>query len=278
LRYHAVVIDAAPTASAMSAWLAAVLGSSPGPAFGVLGIGLLFGLRHATEADHIAAVGALVSERRGLREAVRAGALWGAGHTVSILLAGLFVLGINLAIPARAARLLELAVAIMIIALGGTALARALRSRPDVHSHVHLHGGRWHRHLHFHGAGDAHLPGPVGRSAGPRPDAHHAHAAAPLGWKPLLVGLIHGLAGSAALTLLVLVQIRSLPLGLAYLLVFGAGSIGGMALMSLLIGLPFAATVSRPGLNRSIRVATGACSLAFGVLHAWSQVAPGSGA
>lgn len=256
-------------------------------ALGVLGLGLLFGLRHATEADHIAAVGAIVSERRGLKAAVWTGALWGAGHTVSVLVAGLFVLGLNLVIPERAARLLESCVALMIIVLGGTALARALRSRPDVHSHLHVHGGRWHRHLHFHDGDDAHLPEPAGRreptaSDAPHvqaaPDAHHAHAAGPGGLKPFAVGILHGLAGSAALTLLVLAQIRSLPLGAAYLLVFGLGSIGGMAFMSLLIGLPFAATAGSPGLNRSIRIATGACSLAFGLVYAWARLVPGAGA
>jgi high-affinity nickel-transport protein len=253
--------------------------AAPTPAaLGVLGLGLLFGLRHATEADHIAAVGAIVSERRGLRAAVWSGALWGAGHTISILVAGLFVLGLNLVIPERAARLLESGVALMIIVLGGTALARALRSRPDVHSHLHVHGGRWHRHLHFHDVGDAHVPEPAGRSAPAVPDAHHAHAAGPGGLKPFAVGILHGLAGSAALTLLVLAQIRSLPLSAAYLLVFGLGSTGGMALMSLLIGVPFAATAGSPGLNRSIRIATGACSLAFGLVYAWARLAPGAGA
>ena len=249
---------------------------------GILGLGLLFGLRHATEADHIAAVGAIVSERRGLLAAVRSGALWGAGHTLSILLAGLFVLGLDLAIPDRLARVLELVVAIMIIALGGSALARALRSRPDVHSHVHVHGGTWHRHLHFHDGDDAHLPAGAHDNAqvpaGAHDDAHHVHVVGRSGWKPLVVGLVHGLAGSAALTLLVLAQIRSLPVGLAYLAVFGVGSVGGMALTSLLIGLPFAATTARPALNRSIRIATGACSLAFGLFYAWSQMAASLGA
>lgn len=245
---------------------------------GVLGLGLLFGLRHATEADHIAAVGAIVSQHRGLRAAVRSGALWGAGHTLSILLAGLFVLGLNLVVPVRLARALELVVALMIILLGGSALARALRSRPDVHSHFHLHGGAWHRHLHFHDGDDAHLPGHARPRVGVPHAPRHDHTVERQGWKPLLVGMIHGLAGSAALTLLVLAQIRSLPLGLAYLLLFGAGSIGGMAFMSLLIGLPFAATASHPGLNRSIRIATGACSLVFGLLYAWSQMAVTTGA
>ena len=104
---------------------------------GILLLGFLFGLKHATEADHIAAVGAIVSEKRGWRPAALTGALWGAGHTLSIVVAGLCVLALRVAIPDGLARLFELVVALMIVGLGGTALARALRSRSDVHVHAH---------------------------------------------------------------------------------------------------------------------------------------------
>jgi ABC-type nickel/cobalt efflux system permease component RcnA len=241
-----------------------------GTAFGVLGLGLIFGLRHATEGDHIAAVSAIVSERRGWRSAVGTGALWGAGHTLSILAAGVLVLVANVVIPAPMARALEFGVALMIIALGGVALARALRSRTEVHVHAHAHGRRSHGHLHFHAPEHEHAPRPVA--------AHHDHTPQRIGLKPLAVGMMHGLAGSAALTLLVLAQIHSTALGLAYLFVFGLGSIGGMALMSLMISVPFAATMSRPGLHRAIRVAAGFLSLAFGLFYAWAQLAPGAGA
>jgi ABC-type nickel/cobalt efflux system permease component RcnA len=241
-----------------------------GTAFGVLGLGLIFGLRHATEGDHIAAVSAIVSERRGWRSAVGTGALWGAGHTLSILAAGVLVLVANVVIPAPMARALEFGVALMIIALGGVALARALRSRTEVHVHAHAHGRRSHGHLHFHAPEHEHAPRPVA--------AHHDHTPQRIGLKPLAVGMMHGLAGSAALTLLVLAQIHSTALGLAYLFVFGLGSIGGMALMSLMISVPFAATMSRPGLHRAIRVAAGFLSLAFGLFYAWTQLAPGAGA
>jgi len=88
------------------------------------------------------------------------------------------------------------------------------------------------------------------------------------------VGIVHGLAGSAALTLLVLTQTRSMILGLAYLTAFGIGSIGGMALMSLLISVPFSATAGQPGLNRSVRIVAGGLGLAFGLFYAWSQLHP----
>jgi ABC-type nickel/cobalt efflux system permease component RcnA len=230
----------------------------------VLGLGLLFGVKHATETDHLAAVGVIVSERRGWRAAVRAGALWGLGHTLSIVAAGLLVLALHVVIPERVARLLELGVAFMIIALGGTALARALRARTDVHVHEHTHDGVRHRHLHFHDTADAH---PAAHAASP-----HTHRLGRGGLKPFLVGIVHGLAGSAALTLLVLAPIGSVPLGLLYLALFGAGSIGGMAGMSLALSVPFSVVAARPGLYRGLRIATGILSLGFGLVYAWSQV------
>jgi len=153
----------------------------------------------------------------------------------------------------------------MIIVLGGAALSRALAGRPDTHVHPHAHGSVLHVHLHFHGPSDAH---PIGA-----PGAHEVHRLGRMGIKPLLVGLMHGLAGSATLTLLVLAHIQSTALGLLYLFVFGLGSIGGMAMISVAIGLPFAVTAVSPSLNRGIRVATGALSLFFGVAYAWSQLA-----
>lgn len=229
---------------------------------GILGLGLVFGLRHATEADHIAAVGSMVSEEGGARRALRTGVLWGTGHTLSILVAGILVLGLRVAISERTSRIFEGGVALMVITLGGVALSRALRGRTDFHRHAHTHGGRRHTHLHFHASEEQHLPFDPGH-------------ASPFGLKPLLVGVVHGLAGSAALTLLVLTQTRSATLGLAYLAAFGIGSVVGMALMSVLISLPFNASANRPVLNRSIRIAAGGLGLAFGLSYAWSHVLHG---
>ena len=222
----------------------------------VLGLGFVLGLRHALDADHIAAVGAMVSERPGWRTALRTGLLWGLGHSAALIVAGALVIGLHLVIPDTLARALEAAVALMVLLLGGTALARALRARSDVHLHYHAHGRLVHRHLHFHDADTGHDP----------------HRIARVGIKPLLVGTLHGLAGSAALTLLVLAQISSASLGFAYLIVFGAGSIGGMGLLSVAIGLPFTATLARPGWNRALRIAAGAAGVLFGCAYAWSHI------
>lgn len=230
---------------------------------GILGLGIVFGLRHAFEADHIAAVGSMVSEQGGVRRALRTGVLWGTGHTISILAAGVLVLGLRLAISERTSRFLEFGVALMIITLGGLALSRALRGGNKVHRHAHDHPGHSHTHLHFHDANNPH-------------ESSHPEHGSRVGLKPLLVGLMHGLAGSAAVTLLVLTQTRSIPLGLTYLAAFGIGSIGGMALMSVLISVPFSASARRPGINRFLRIAAGGLGLAFGLFYAWSQFHPGA--
>jgi ABC-type nickel/cobalt efflux system permease component RcnA len=215
-----------------------LLAATPGTAgIGTLGLGLAFGVKHAAEADHVAAVSAIVSEERGLHRALWTGGLWGAGHTLAILVAGLVVLGLEMVIPERLAHGLELGVAVMIVFLAGGALARSLGETSASHAH-----SQW-------------------------PARAHRKSL-----KPLLVGAMHGLAGSAALTLLVLSQVPSRSLGLLYLLCFGVGSIGGMALMSVAIGIPFAATGTAPRLQRGIRVLASCFGLCFGMFYAWAQL------
>jgi ABC-type nickel/cobalt efflux system permease component RcnA len=229
-------------------------------AFALLGLGLVFGLKHATEADHIVAVSSIVSEQRSLLRSALVGALWGIGHTASLVVVGVIVLALRIAVPESVANWLEFGVALMIIALGASALLRALRRRPDVHLHQHKHDGVSHVHVHFHEHGTEHT-GTV---------AAHSHAVSRVGFKPLLVGAMHGLAGSATLTLLVLTQINSTALGLLYLTVFGIGSIFGMLLMSGLIGLPFALSARRfDGVHHSLQTVAGALSIIFGLWYAY---------
>jgi nickel/cobalt exporter len=229
-------------------------------AFAVLGLGLVFGLKHATEVDHVVAVTTIVSEQRSVWRAAVVGGLWGAGHTASLVVVGIVVLTLRVAVPEGVAGWLEFGVALMIIALGVNAVARALRGRADAHLHRHRHGVVEHAHVHFHEPN-------AGRTEG---DAGHTHAVTRIGLKPVLVGAMHGLAGSAALTLLVLAQIDSATLGLLYLTVFGAGSVVGMMLMSGLVGLPFALGARRlGGLSYGLQVAVGALSIAFGLWYAY---------
>jgi len=213
-----------------------------------LGLGFVLGLKHATEADHLAAVSTIVSERRSIWQSAAVGGLWGIGHTCSLLIAGVFVLVLGFVIPQRVADLLELAVAVMITFLGMRLL----------HLHIHKHSHRGHSHIHLHFQHEVHAGG--------------GHSGL-FGWRPLVIGMIHGLAGSAALTLLVLSQVAhdgGLGLGFAYLVIFGAGSIGGMLVMSTLMGLPFSLGPKFFRRTHSpLRLFTGIVSTIFGVTYAW---------
>lgn len=201
--------------------------------FAVLGVGLVFGLKHATEVDHVVAVSTIVSQHKNLFRSALVGLLWGVGHTASLLLVGGVVLALRIAIPEEVSRWLEFGVALMIIGLGVAALRRALHGSRTVHVHQHNHDGLSHMHIHFHENETKHEPSVR---------VPHSHAVSRVGWKPVLIGTMHGLAGSGALTVLVLTQIGSTWMGFVYLVIFGLGSIVGMVLMSGLIGLPFALT------------------------------------
>lgn len=227
----------------------------------VLGLGLLFGLKHATEVDHVVAVSTIVSRHRDVMRSALVGAMWGVGHTASLLVIGVIVLLLRVAIPERVSAWLEFGVALMIIGLGAAALWRALYKREDVHVHEHSHDGRSHIHVHFHESQTRHS---AARS--------HSHAISAVGVKPMLIGTVHGLAGSGALTLLVLTQIQSAWVGFFYLLLFGLGSIVGMILMSGLIGLPFALTARNVGaLHRHLQTAAAVVSIAFGIWYAYDK-------
>jgi ABC-type nickel/cobalt efflux system permease component RcnA len=241
--------------------------------FALLGLGLVFGLKHALEVDHVVAVSAIVSEHRNVLRSAVVGGLWGAGHTAALVIVGVLVLVFRVAIPLGVANWLEFGVALMIIGLGVLAIARVLRKRADVHLHRHLHDGQSHVHIHFHDPGTQHAAEHSIGSGSRSTDSFHSHASARVGFKPLLVGAMHGLAGSAALTLLVLTQVQSALLGLAYLAVFGVGSMLGMMLMSGVIGLPFALSGRRlTNINYGLQTAAGGLSVAFGLWYAYETV------
>lgn len=231
-----------------------------------LALGFLLGLKHATEADHLVAVTTIVSEQRSVSRSALVGAMWGVGHTAALLAAGVVVILLEVTIPARVAAALEFGVALMIVFLGSRVLFLALRHRRRVHVHAHTHDGHTHTHLHFHEGADEHAP------AAAHAPSHERHRGLG-GWRPVFIGVVHGLAGSAALTLLVLTEVLrngSRALGLAYLLIFGLGSVGGMVLMSALISLPFVFTASRfTRIDAPMRLLTGLLSVAFGLYYAW---------
>lgn len=205
-----------------------------GSTLAVLVGGFLLGLWHAHEADHLAAVATIVTERKSLWSSAIVGGVWGLGHTIALLAAGIFVLLLNLNISAQTERILEFCVGIMLVLLGLN-VVRKLIQGSQIHLHAHEHGGIRHAHPHLHSPAEA-------ESAASQPPTHHGLE---FSSRALVVGIIHGLAGSAAVMLLFLPTIDSKWLGMFYLILFGIGSVGGMMLMSLLVGLPLSWTALR---------------------------------
>lgn len=219
----------------------------------ILGFGFLIGLKHATEADHLAAVGTIVSERKSLWSSMLIGGIWGLGHTISLFLAGIFVLLLNFQISEQTERALEFCVGIMLTLLGLNVLRKLLQGG-ELHFHTHEHGERTHAHPHIHASEEKH-------------NAANAHHGFNFSRRALVIGMIHGLAGSAALMLLIIPTIESRMVGLLYIIVFGIGSIGGMMLMSLLVGLPFHLTAARFNrFNYILQSIAGLVSIALGLM------------
>jgi hypothetical protein len=238
-------------------------------------LGFFLGMRHATDPDHVVAVTTIVSRERTMLHAALIGALWGLGHTFTILIVGSAIILFKLAIPARLGLTMELSVGFMLILLGVLNLTGLMRRAiewitirrlgPGAHSHVIL--GRLMVHTHD----DDGEPVFVGSE----PIFGWTPQWRPQWWKtlglfhtlrPLTVGIVHGLAGSAAVALLVLTTINRPSWAIGYLLVFGLGTIAGMMLITAAIALPFAYTLRHfVRLNRGLAVASGMLSLCFGL-------------
>jgi len=225
-----------------------------------LGLGFLLGLRHAMEADHVAAMSTFVSQERTLLRSCLRGTFWGIGHTAALLAAGVAVIAFKVQISPGFERAVETCIAIVLTLLGGHVLVRALGTL-SLHSHEHVHDGVVHRHAHVH----------LRRDAGHHHDgeAHGSHDHVHLfqgARKPLLLGLLHGLGGGGALVLIVLTTLPSPAAAFLYLLVFGLGSTAGMLVLSGLMGLPFALLAG--GAARAataLQIVVGAVSMAIGL-------------
>ncbi len=221
--------------------------------FGILGLGFLLGMQHALEADHIAAVSSIAARRSQVGDIVRHGLTWGLGHTLTLFAFAGAALLLGYAIPEHVARPLETAVGIMLVGLGAHVLWRLWRDRVHFHRHGH-DDGTVHIHAHSH-AGETR----------PHARAPHAHEHS-FRWRTLLVGLMHGMAGSAALLVLAVSQAASPALGLGYVALFGIGSMVGMAALSTVIAVPLAVSArSLTWANRSLQAVVGAFTIAIGV-------------
>lgn len=216
-----------------------------------LGLGFLLGLRHAMEADHVAAMSTFVSGERTLLRSCLRGTFWGVGHTTALLGAGVAVIAFKVRIPPEFERIVETCIALVLILLGGHVLLRALGSL-RLHTHEHVHDGVRHRHAHVH--------------LGPHGAHDHVHLFTDAR-KPLLLGLLHGLGGGGALVLVVLTTLPSPAAAFLYLLVFGLGSTAGMLLLSGLMGLPFKLLAgSSERAATGLRIVVGLISMGMGLV------------
>jgi ABC-type nickel/cobalt efflux system permease component RcnA len=243
----------------------------------IIAVGFFLGMRHATDPDHVIAVTTIVSRQRNLLKAALTGIFWGIGHTFTIFVVGTAIIIFDVVIPARIGLSMEFSVGLMLIILGAVNIASFIRTTRTivpgteesdlVHTHAHVHGDYVHNHRHGHS-----------------PEASsHSHQT-PLTWldrlfgkiglyqqlRPLVVGIVHGLAGSAAVALLILTTIRNPRWAMVYLLVFGAGTVGGMMLITMSIASAFKFFGRKNArFSHWLGFASGLLSLAFGLFLAY---------
>jgi ABC-type nickel/cobalt efflux system permease component RcnA len=242
----------------------------------IIAVGFFLGMRHATDPDHVIAVTTIVTRQRQLKRAALTGAFWGIGHTLTSFVVGALIILFNVVIPTRIGLSMEFSVALMLIFLGIMNVAAFMRSARSLathagtssevlHAHPHAHGDYVHSHAHGH-APEAHSHRPdrtplalfdrlFGRLALYRPV------------RPFIIGVVHGLAGSAAVALLVLATIPNPRWAVIYLLVFGLGTVGGMMLITMSIASAFTFMGrGRQSVSHRLGLVSGLLSLAFGVL------------
>ncbi len=206
----------------------------------LLSLGFILGLKHALDVDHVVAVSTIVSQTKSLKKSSLSGAIWGLGHTTTLFLVGLLILGLKLVLPEKLALSFEFLIGIVLVVLGTDVLRKVIKDK--VHLHGHKHDNITHLHLHVHNTSQSHS---------------HTH-------KSFIVGMFHGLAGSAALMLLVLTTVESMLQGLLFILIFGIGSILGMLITSTIIGLPFVFTTKFDRINNIVKTVAGTLSIVLG--------------
>lgn len=237
--------------------------------FPILLFGFFLGMRHATDSDHVVAVTTIVSRQRSIWNAAWTGIFWGIGHSLTLFVVGGAIIVFGVVIPNKLGMSLEFCVALMLILLGTLNLRAAFRAVAEtddhegVHHHTHRHGDYVHSHSHGHEitthghAEEAVPPAKLDRWFG---DSRFYQAL-----RPLVIGTVHGLAGSAAVALLVLPIIHDPIWAMAYLLIFGVGTIAGMMLITAAIAVPISYSTRFQFLHRHLGTAAGVLSLGFGL-------------
>jgi high-affinity nickel permease len=257
----------------------------------IMAVGFFLGMRHATDPDHVIAVSTIVSRQPKLSRAALIGAFWGLGHTLTIFVVGTAIILFNVTIPTRLGLSMELSVGVMLVLLGlfnvfsfftelPTATSGTGESKSEsVHSHHHSHGDYIHRHAHSHDP-EAHSQGSSSHGSGSQGFHSHGSDQTPLAildrllgssaWyqhlRPLAIGIVHGLAGSAAVALLVLATIRNTTSAIGYLLIFGVGTIAGMMVITMSLASAIKVVGRNEKFSRRLSMASGVLSVAFGCL------------
>jgi sulfite exporter TauE/SafE len=212
--------------------------------FSILGLGFLLGIKHALEPDHVIAVSTIASQSKKLWRSSLAGVFWGIGHTATLFLVGIVIILMKVQITDKWAMSLEFLVGIMLVYFGIAAIG-SIKKYGNLHKHVQSHD-----HIGSHGHDHQHKKVSYANS--------------------MFMGLIHGLAGSAAMILLTMSTVNSVLMGAIYILVFGAGTVVGMLFFTTVIGIPFVLSSKKIGINKALTQVTGVISTAFGVYYMYN--------
>src|SRR4051812_16144404 len=218
----------------------------------ILGLGFILGIKHAIEPDHVIAVSTIASQSKKLWHTSLAGVFWGIGHTATLFLVGIILIFMKGEIPVKWAMSLEFLVGIMLVYLGITTIF----SFKNIHVHEHKHDGDEHKHVHTH------------ESSGKHEHKHQHKNDTYL--KSILIGLVHGLAGSGAMVLLTMSTVKSVGEAAIYILIFGAGTVMGMLFFTTIIGIPFMLSKKRRTISRKLSFTTGAISTVFGIYYMYN--------
>ncbi|MFC4801337.1 sulfite exporter TauE/SafE family protein [Neobacillus sp. GCM10023253] len=220
----------------------------------VLALGLILGIKHAIEPDHVIAVSTIASQSKKLWQASLAGVFWGIGHTVTLFIVGIIVILMKGEIPEKWAMSLEFLVGIMLVFLG----IKTIISFKNIHIHSHKHDGDVEEHKHVH----SHI------NSGKHNHQHKHKKVTYLG--STVIGLVHGLAGSGAMILLTMSTVKSVGEAAVYILIFGLGTVIGMLFFTTIIGIPFVLSKKRTSISGSLGLFTGVISTIFGVYYMYN--------